>query len=149
MRTQHAGWYTDKRVTRSIARAIARTWRRGDVGQRLLPASVSQPRNLFPRMQVSLRPRRTRRTQSESTLAAITNMTQLTENKQSGPFPIETIFIILRPAISQFDSTSPRPTDYYALPTSRCSRCPCASIARSAKIRCSRTRMTHTVRHNQ
>lgn len=80
---------------------------------------------------------------------AIRNTTQLIENNQSGPFLIDSNFGILRPSNSRFDSKSPRPTDYYSLTTDRCLRCPCASIARGAKMKCSRTRTTYTVRHNQ
>ena len=80
---------------------------------------------------------------------AIKNTAQLIENKQSAPFLIDSNFVIFRPINSCFETTSPRPTDYYASTTNRHLRCPCASIAHGAKMKCSRTHTTDTVRHNQ
>jgi hypothetical protein len=80
---------------------------------------------------------------------AIRNSTQLIENKQSGSFLIDSIFRILRPTISHFDGSAPRPTDYYAPTTNRYLRCPCASITRGGKIKCCGMRRTDRVRHHQ
>ena len=76
-------------------------------------------------------------------------MTQPIENKQSASFQIDTNFGIFRPLPSRFESKSPSPADHYAPTTDRYLRCPCATITRGAKMKCSGTRRTDRVRHNQ
>jgi len=75
-------------------------------------------------------------------------MTQLIENKQSASFLIDTNFPILRPMPSQFEGKAPRPIGYHAPTTNRHLRCPCATIARGAKMESSGTLMQDGVRHN-
>jgi hypothetical protein len=77
---------------------------------------------------------------------AIRNMTQLIENKQSGPFLINYFLLILRPSNPRLHRTVAHLTDYYSPLTNHYLRRPCAGVARGGKMDCFRARTTRGVR---